>query len=122
MSSVIVILAAALGLSAAPQQASRSEHAVTVTLTEWEIDMPSSLTAGAYVFRVRNNGKRSHTVKIKAEGFKKELPRNLKPGESGELKIDLKPGTYKVTCPIGFGPIGHEKKGMALQLTVTPAQ
>ena len=120
LSSAIVILVAAFNLLGFSQQASRPEEVVAVTLTEWKIDMPSSLPAGRYTFKVTNKGEHSHTLKIKSEGFEKKLAHDVKPGQSGELKVDLKPGVYEVTCPIGFGPISHEAKGMKLRLTVTP--
>lgn len=117
MGSAVVILATTLALAGLPQQISGT-RVVTITLTEWKIDMPSSLPAGAYTFKIMNAGRRSHNVEIEADGFKRELPNKLKAGESAELKIDLKPGHYKVTCPIGFWPISHEQQGMVLQLTV----
>jgi uncharacterized cupredoxin-like copper-binding protein len=38
----------------------------------------------------------------------------LKKGESGSFQVNLKPGTYKVYCPV----IGHKWHGMSLDLTV----
>jgi uncharacterized cupredoxin-like copper-binding protein len=35
-------------------------------------------------------------------------------GGSGSLRVDLKPGTYKVYCPV----LGHKMRGMSLDLTV----
>lgn len=40
---------------------------------------------------------------------------DLKPGESGELKVTLKPGTYLIFCNIK----SHYEAGMASTLTVT---
>jgi uncharacterized cupredoxin-like copper-binding protein len=39
---------------------------------------------------------------------------DLSPDETKVLHVDLKPGTYKVTCPVGE----HEDEGMKLNLTV----
>ena len=41
---------------------------------------------------------------------------DLKPGASGELKADLKPGTYLLLCNIK----GHYQAGMGSKLVVTP--
>jgi uncharacterized cupredoxin-like copper-binding protein len=92
---------------------------VTVNLTEWKIEMPTSLQAGAITFKITNSGKETHNLKIQGQGLEKALSKNLKPGETGELQVDLKPGTYKVYCPVGAGPASHDSKGMAFQLVVT---
>jgi uncharacterized cupredoxin-like copper-binding protein len=92
---------------------------VTVNLTEWKIEMPNSLPAGATTLKITNAGKETHNLKIQGNGLQKALSKNLKPGESGELQVDLKPGTYKVYCPVGAGPTSHDSKGMAFQLVVT---
>ena len=92
---------------------------MTVNLTEWKIEMPTSLQAGATTFKITNSGKETHNLKIQGQGLEKALSKNLKPGESGELQVDLKPGTYKVYCPVGAGPTSHDSKGMAFQLVVT---
>jgi uncharacterized cupredoxin-like copper-binding protein len=94
-------------------------QAVTVNLTEWKIEMPTSLPAGATTLKITNSGKEAHNLKIQGQGFEKALSKNLKPGETGELQVDLKPGTYKVYCPVGVGPASHDSKGMAFQLVVT---
>jgi uncharacterized cupredoxin-like copper-binding protein len=92
---------------------------VTVNLTEWKIEMPTSLPAGATTLKITNGGKETHNLKIQGQGLEKALSKNLKPGETGELQVDLKPGTYKVYCPVGAGPTSHDSKGMAFQLVVT---
>jgi hypothetical protein len=94
-------------------------QSIPVTLTEWKIEMPTSLPAGPTSFKIKNDGKDSHNLKIKGEGIEKSLSKNLKPGESGELQVNLRPGTYKVYCPVGVGPTSHDSKGMAFQLVVT---
>ncbi len=92
---------------------------VTVNLTEWKIEMPTSLQAGARTLKITNSGTETHNLKIQGQGLEKALSKNLKPGETGELQVDLKPGTYKVYCPVGAGPTSHDSKGMAFQLVVT---
>jgi hypothetical protein len=92
---------------------------IAVALTEWKIEMPTSLPAGPTTFKITNDGKDAHNLKIRGDGVDKSLSKNLKPGESGELQVNLRPGTYKVYCPVGVGPTSHDSKGMAFQLVVT---
>jgi uncharacterized cupredoxin-like copper-binding protein len=119
MRALIVILISTLALGFS-QQAPPTEKVVDVTLREWKIEMPASLTPGTYILKVINKGDHSHTLKIKNDMLDKKLPKELKAGETGELKVDLRPGTYKVTCPIGFSPLGHASKGMSMKLVVAP--
>jgi hypothetical protein len=118
---MVFSLTAILLFSGLWQQVLSPEKAVNITLTEWKIDMPNSLPAGAYNFKITNKGEHSHTLKIKTKNFEVKLPNDLKSGQTAELKVDLKPGVYRVNCPIGFGPFDHGHKGMELELTVTAA-
>ena len=92
-----------------------ADNPVNVTLSEYKIDMPSSVPAGPTTFHVTNSGTKKHTFKIEGNGIEEKLKSSLKEKESGTLQVDLKPGTYKVTCPI----IGHTHKGMSMELKVT---
>lgn len=89
--------------------------AVEVTLTDFRIDMPSTLPAGPTTFRITNAGKSEHNFEVEGEGIETELAQNLQPGESGTLEVDLRPGTYHVYCPVA----NHEERGMAVELMVT---
>jgi len=87
---------------------------VDVKLTEYKIEMPALIGAGATTFNVTNTGKETHGFEIEGSGIEKALKPRLKRGESGSLQVDLKPGTYKVYCPV----FGHQRHGMSLDLTV----
>ncbi len=87
---------------------------VEVKLTEFKIEMPSSIDAGATTFNVTNAGKETHGFEIEGNGVEEEIKPKLAKGRSGSLKVDLKPGTYKVYCPVD----GHKMVGMSLELTV----
>ena len=87
---------------------------VDVKLTEYKIEMPALIGAGATTFNVTNSGKETHGFEIEGSGIEKALKPRLKKGENGSLQVDLKPGTYKVYCPV----IGHKWHGMSLDLTV----
>jgi uncharacterized cupredoxin-like copper-binding protein len=112
---ISVLLFPAPSEAAARQQ--DVDSPVEVRLSEWKIEMPGSLPAGSTRFKVVNAGTKKHTFKIEGPGIEKKLAKDLKAGETGELSVDLKPGTYHVNCPIGFG--AHKRKGMASTLTVT---
>lgn len=98
---------------------STSRQAVAVTLTDFKINMPSSLAAGQTRFNIANKGTKKHNFEIEgsagdAKGKEDKLLVNLDPGDSTHLDVDLKPGTYTVYCPVG----DHEKRGMTMSLTV----
>jgi uncharacterized cupredoxin-like copper-binding protein len=91
-----------------------AKGSVEVKLTEYKIEMPASVSAGATTFKVTNTGKDTHGFEIEGNGIEQALKPRLKKGESGSLQVDLKPGTYKVYCPV----LGHKRRGMSLDLTV----
>jgi uncharacterized cupredoxin-like copper-binding protein len=91
-----------------------AKGSVEVKLTEYKIEMPASVGAGVTTFKVTNAGEETHGFEIEGNGTEKALKPRLKKGESSSLQVDLKPGTYKVYCPVH----GHKKRGMSLDLTV----
>jgi len=91
-----------------------SAQTVDVTLTEFQIEMPSTLQAGPVSFVVTNEGSGTHNFEIEGEGVEAVLTANLAGGESQTLEVDLQPGTYKVYCPVG----NHEGQGMTTEVTV----
>jgi uncharacterized cupredoxin-like copper-binding protein len=94
--------------------ADSAKGSVEVKLTEYKIEMPASVSAGATTFKVTNTGEEAHGFEIEGNGIEKALKPRLKKGESGSLQVDLKPGTYEVYCPV----LGHKRRGMTLNLTV----
>jgi len=88
---------------------------VQVKLDEYRIHMPTSIPAGHTVFQIANTGSHEHNIRITGQGVNAALPKNLEPGQSQDLTVDLKPGKYKVDCPVG----PHSTLGMHLELTVT---
>ena len=91
-----------------------ASNTVDVTLSEYKIEMPATLAAGPTTFKVTNSGSKTHNFKIEGSGLEEKLKSNLKKGESGTVEVNLKPGTYKITCPVW----DHDHKGMTLDLTV----
>ena len=91
-----------------------AKGSVEVELTEYKIEMPASVSAGATTFKVTNTGEETHGFEIEGNGIEIALKPRLKKGESGSLQVDLKSGSYKVYCPV----FGHKMRGMSLDLTV----
>ena len=87
---------------------------VEVTLTEYAIEMPESLPAGPTTFVIRNEGQKTHSFVLQSDETEEKLSSSLRPHATANLEVDLKPGTYKVYCPIG----NHEAKGMARTVVV----
>jgi len=98
------------------EEAAATGGEVEVSLTEFAIDMPTTLPAGPTTFVVTNDGTMDHNFEIESEdlGIEEELETDLAPGETGTLEIELEPGTYEIYCPIG----NHREQGMELVLTV----
>lgn len=90
-------------------------NVIDVALTEYAIAMPSTVPAGQVSFRVTNNGTMEHNFEIEGQGIEKAFDDNLQPGETGEMVVDLQPGTYEVYCPVD----DHADRGMRIELTVT---
>jgi uncharacterized cupredoxin-like copper-binding protein len=93
-----------------------SANVVEARLSEYKIDMPNSLHAGAITFRVTNAGTIEHNFVVDGQGIKKSFDTNLQPNQTNTLQVNLTPGTYQVYCPID----DHKSLGMLVNLTVTP--
>ena len=93
---------------------SEATHRVNVTMTEYHFEMPSTTRPGLTTFVIKNAGRKEHTFEIKGEGVDQKLSPNPKPGQAATLEVNLKPGTYNVTCPVDF----HTMRGMKTTLTV----
>ena len=87
---------------------------IEVKLSEFKIDMPSSLPSGTIAFQVTNIGKVQHNFAIEGSGIKQEFESDLAPGTTETLQVNLKPGTYQVYCSVG----NHKRQGMVKAVTV----
>lgn len=97
-----------------------SAQGVTVSLTEWKLEMSKdTVKAGSVTFRVTNNGSMAHSFYVKGAGIAKGT-RDLAKGESASLTLQLKAGTYDVYCPMAEG--SHQMAGMAHKVVVTAAE
>jgi plastocyanin len=88
---------------------------VEVSETDFAIDPANpAVDGGTVTFRVSNDGETTHNLEVEGNGIEEELEADLAPGETGELTVDLDPGTYEWYCPVG----NHADLGMEGELTV----
>ncbi|HWE88463.1 MAG TPA: sulfocyanin-like copper-binding protein [Pseudonocardiaceae bacterium] len=88
---------------------------VTATLTEFKIALSkSSFTPGTYTFVATNAGSATHALEITGPGVSNARTGTVSPGQSANLTVTLRAGSYDVFCPID----GHKGLGMDLTLTV----
>ena len=86
-----------------------SKSALDVTESEFALT-PTKLAVdaeGTVTIRVVNKGETQHALELEGAGVEEETE-TIGPGESAELTVDLKPGTYEIYCPIG----NHRELGM----------
>ncbi|MEH0578717.1 MULTISPECIES: cupredoxin domain-containing protein [Streptomyces] len=87
---------------------------VAVKLVDFKMELSkTTLKAGTYTFVVHNDGHHDHAMEIEGSGTEQKT-RTLAPGESANLTVSLKNGTFQVYCPVD----GHKDLGMKTQLTV----
>ena len=88
---------------------------VDVSLVDFAIEPANeTVNAGSVTFAVSNDGQALHNLEIEGNGVEEVLPADLSGGESGDLTVDLQPGTYEWYCPVG----NHAAMGMEGELTV----
>ena len=99
----------------APTTTAAKPVATKVQVSETEFKITTDLTsfkAGQITFVAKNDGKIPHDLAVKETGDK---TKEIAPGGTAELKVDLKPGKYELYCTIP----GHEAAGMKLTITVS---
>jgi uncharacterized cupredoxin-like copper-binding protein len=104
---------AAKTTSAKPAPAAGTQN-VSMDATEFKFN-PSKVNvkAGRITFKVANSGAAPHALEVEGNSVEEETE-TIQPGGSGQLRINLAPGTYKMYCPVG----DHEQRGMVGELTV----
>lgn len=88
---------------------------VRLEMTEFEFG-PADVNldaAGTYVFVAENTGGAPHALEIEGNGLD-EATETVSPGQSARLEVELKPGKYRIYCPVG----NHEALGMVGTVTV----
>ncbi|MEU5591444.1 copper-binding protein [Streptomyces sp. NPDC020298] len=104
------------GAPATPSQAGKpAGTTVTVRLTEYRLALSSkTFKAGDYTFVAENDGHIVHSLEIEGPGGEMRLSHGLQPGQSAQLKVMLKKGSYELYCPVD----GHKGLGMKTDITV----
>ena len=88
---------------------------IRIEETEFRLE-PAEITLdkpGTYVFEAVNSGDTVHALEVEGQGIE-EKTEEIQPGQSAQLKVELKAGTYELYCPVG----GHKEEGMEGTLTV----
>ena len=105
------------GAAKAPSDAKKGAVVKTIQVKETEFKLqPAEITLdkpGTYVFEAVNSGDSAHALEVEGEGIEEETE-GIEPGQSAELKLKLKAGTYELYCPVD----GHAEEGMEGELTV----
>jgi hypothetical protein len=97
------------------------EDTVDVVLTDYEIDMPETVTSGIVVFAITNEGDAPHGIAFELAGSGDESGEGIigamfvDPGETEQVELELEPGDYVVFCPVGDH---REEHDMETELTV----
>ncbi|MEU7058110.1 cupredoxin domain-containing protein [Streptomyces sp. NPDC046197] len=100
---------------AAASTSSKGGQTVTVKMTEYQLALSSkTFKAGAYTFAVKNDGHTLHSLEIEGKGTEARLPHALQPGQSAQLKVTLKNGSYELYCPVD----SHKSLGMKTEINV----
>jgi hypothetical protein len=128
--------------SAASSTSASTSAPVTVTATDFKLDMPAKVPAGAVTMRLVNNGKELHQAQIVRLDEGKTLadfeqamkhegpppgwvrfvggPNGVAPGQETTNTATLLPGQYVVLCYIpGTDGVPHVMKGMIQAFEVT---
>ncbi len=102
-----------------PQQEAAAGQGVVKTIrieeTEFKLQ-PAEITLdkpSTYVFEAVNSGNTVHALEVEGEGIEEETE-EIEPGQSAELKVTLKAGSYELYCPVD----DHAEEGMEGKLTV----
>jgi plastocyanin len=90
--------------------------AITIEESEYKLS-PNRVKLdkpGPYLFLAKNVGKTVHALELEGEGSEAQTD-GAAPGKSDPLDATLKPGRYKLYCPVGT----HEEAGMVGTVTVS---
>lgn len=120
LTPIALLVAVALWANPIALEASPANQAtdLTVNLLDGVIEMPATLPAGTYNILVTNSGRFDHNLLIEGDGVEAALDEDIGGGESGTMTVELAPGEYLVTCPVG----DHAQHGMSMTLVVTDGE
>ncbi len=72
-----------------------------------------SAKAGKVTFKFNNPSSVPHAFEVEGNGIEEET-KVINGGQSAQLKVNLKPGTYEMYCPVG----NHRELGMKGEIVV----
>jgi plastocyanin len=118
VAAVAVALAGCGGEEASEETgAAAGGSSQTVEIRETEFALaPATVTldsAGTYTFRAVNDGSIDHALEIEGNGVEEETE-TIGGGESAELTVELREGTYELYCPVD----DHKGQGMVGRVVV----
>ncbi|GIV60920.1 MAG: hypothetical protein KatS3mg043_2009 [Rhodothermaceae bacterium] len=87
---------------------------IQVILSDYQIDMPTSLAPGPVVFAVYNEGTVPHAFEVESGEMEERLD-PIEPGDMQHLSVELAAGRYTVYCPVD----NHRERGMTTGLLVS---
>jgi uncharacterized cupredoxin-like copper-binding protein len=90
---------------------------VSAIETEYQIVLSQArFTPGTYTFDVENHGQLTHSLEVIGPGTgRRVLSKNIAPGQSADLTVRLRAGTYELICPIDH----HARRGMSVTIRVS---
>ena len=117
---VLVVLAAAgcgssdTSTTGGPAAGTGGGQRIEVSATDFHFDPPDiTAEAGEVTFVLKNDGQTGHALEIEGPGVEDETD-TIEPGQTAEVTVDLKDGTYEFYCPVD----GHRQQGMEGTVTV----
>jgi plastocyanin len=93
-----------------------AEQSVLVKLKAGTLGFDTAeVKAGQVSFRIENTGNDPHGFRVQGPDTDWRSEQLILPQEARTIALDLKPGTYTLTCPLE----DHAAEGMKATLTVT---
>ena len=102
--------------SAMPATPSGASDGTPIVVRDFALDPANITVKGKVILAATNQGPTIHDITIRdSSGAVLGETRDLKPGESETLKLDIPAGSYVIFCSLP----GHESLGIKGTLTVT---
>jgi len=102
--AVFAIALATAGVAQAGGQRHAVSAKVTVTITDRSLRVsPVNPSSGVTKFVVVNKGRKQHLLSISGPGVKNARSSKVAGGASSTLTVNLKPGVYVLSDPVGLG-------------------
>ena len=114
----LLLTASACGGAGGGAASAPSAKAIEISETDFAL-APATVRvgkAGTVTLRAVNNGGTTHALEIEGAGVEGKTS-EIAPGQRAELTVELKPGEYKLYCPVG----NHRSLGMTGKLVVAGA-